>query len=66
MANASQKELTDLKVWSDSIGHEVANWVDLVNTRSDVGAKLSAALFNKETDNRSLRPPNWHLPAPSC
>jgi hypothetical protein len=29
---------------------EVANWLDHVKTKSDVGAKLFAALFNKETD----------------
>jgi hypothetical protein len=39
-----------LKAWRDDIRHEVANWVDQVKTRSDVEAKLSAALFNKETE----------------
>jgi hypothetical protein len=28
----------------------VANWVDHVKTRSDVGTKLPTALFNKETE----------------
>jgi hypothetical protein len=50
MSNASQEELSALKAWRDDIRHEVADWVDDVKTRSDVGAKLSAALFNKETD----------------
>jgi hypothetical protein len=50
MANASQEELSALKTWRDDICREVADCVDHVKTRSDVGAKLSAALFNKETD----------------
>jgi hypothetical protein len=50
MANASQEELTALKAWRDDILHEVGDWVDHIKTRSDVGAKLSAALFNKETE----------------
>jgi hypothetical protein len=50
MANASQEELTALKAWRDDIRHKVADWVDHVKTRSGVGAKLSTALFNKETD----------------
>jgi hypothetical protein len=49
MANASQEELSALKAWRDDIRREVVNWVYHVKTRSDVGAKLSAALFNKET-----------------
>jgi hypothetical protein len=50
MANASQEELTALKAWRDNIRHEVAVWVDHIKTRFDMGAKLSAALFNKETE----------------
>jgi hypothetical protein len=50
MANASQEELTALKAWRDNICCEVADLVDHVKTRSDMGAKLSAALFNKETE----------------
>jgi hypothetical protein len=49
MANASQEELKALKAWRDDIRHEVADWVDHIKTASDMGAKLSAALFNKET-----------------
>jgi hypothetical protein len=48
MANASKEEL---KAWRDDIRQEVADWVDHIKTASDVGAKLSAALFNKETEN---------------
>jgi hypothetical protein len=50
MANASQEELSALKAWRDDIRREVAYWLDHVKTRSDVGAKLSAALYSKETD----------------
>jgi hypothetical protein len=39
-----------LKAWRDNIRREVGNWLNHVKTRSDVGAKLSAALFIKETD----------------
>jgi hypothetical protein len=50
MANASQEDLSALKAWRDEIRREAAEWLDHVKIRSDVGAKLSAALFNKETD----------------
>jgi hypothetical protein len=39
-----------LKAWRDAIRQEVTEWVDHIKTASDVGAKLSAALFNKETE----------------
>jgi hypothetical protein len=47
MANASQEEMTALKAWRNDIRRE---WVDHVKIQSDVGAKLSAAVFNKETE----------------
>jgi hypothetical protein len=42
--------LAALKAWRDGIRHEADKWLDHVKIRSDMGAKLSAALFNKETD----------------
>jgi hypothetical protein len=66
MANASQEELKALKAWRDDICHEVADWVDHVKTVSDVGAKLSAALFNRETEiirQQMARAPKL---APAC
>jgi hypothetical protein len=69
MANASQEELNALKAWRDDIRQEVTNWVNHIKIASDVGAKLSAALFNKETENirqKWLRPLNWPPSAPSC
>jgi hypothetical protein len=50
MANASQQELKAWKAWRDNIRQEVADWVNHIKTASDVGSKLSAALFNKETE----------------
>jgi hypothetical protein len=43
--------LNALKVWRDDIRQEVTDWVAHIKVASDVGAKLSAALFNKETEN---------------
>jgi hypothetical protein len=51
MANASQEELNALKAWRDDIRQEVTDWVTHIKITSDVGAKLSAALFNKEKEN---------------
>jgi hypothetical protein len=51
MANASQEVLNALKAWRDDIRQEVTDWVDHIKTASDVGAKLSTALFNKEMEN---------------
>jgi hypothetical protein len=50
MVNASQEELSVLKAWRDDICREAAKWLDHIKIRSDVGAKLSVAFFNKETD----------------
>jgi vacuolar-type H+-ATPase subunit E/Vma4 len=50
MANASQEELAALKAWMDEIRREANKWLDHIKIRPDVGAKLSAALFKKETD----------------
>jgi hypothetical protein len=66
MANASQKELNALKAWRDDIRQEVTDWVDHIKTASDVGAKLSAALFNKETENICQKMAKAPKLAPVC
>jgi hypothetical protein len=50
LAEASKENGSALKAWRDDIRVEVDKWLAHVQVRSDVGAKLSAALFNKETD----------------
>jgi hypothetical protein len=65
MANASQQDLSALKAWRDDIRREAAEWLDHVKIRSDVGVKLSAALFNKETDIRQQMTKALEL-APAC
>jgi hypothetical protein len=42
--------LNALWAWRDDIRQEVTDWVAHIKIASDVGAKLSAALFNKETE----------------
>jgi hypothetical protein len=51
LPNTSQEELNALKAWRDDIRQEVTNWVTHIKIASDVGANLSSALFNKETEN---------------
>jgi hypothetical protein len=46
LADASQEDVAALKAWRDDIRAETDKWLDHVKVRSDVGAKLSAALFN--------------------
>jgi hypothetical protein len=50
LADASKEDVAALKAWRDDIRAEVDKWLAHVQVRSDVGAKLSAALLNKETD----------------
>jgi hypothetical protein len=53
LANASKEDVVALKAWRDDIRTEVDKWHHHVQVRSDVGAKLLAALFNKETHQLS-------------
>jgi hypothetical protein len=55
-----------LKAWRDDIRQEVADWGDHIKTASDVGAKLSAALFNKETENIRQQMARAPKLAPAC
>jgi hypothetical protein len=50
LPNASQEESNALKAWRDDVSQEVTDWVNHIKVASDVGAKLSAALFNKEME----------------
>jgi hypothetical protein len=50
LTDASKEDVAALKAWRDDICAEADKWLAHVQVRSDVGAKLSAALFNKETD----------------
>jgi hypothetical protein len=44
-----KEDVAALKAWRDSICLEAKKWLHHIQVRLDVGAKLSAALFNKET-----------------
>jgi hypothetical protein len=50
LLNASQEKLDKLKVWRDDIRQDVAAWNSHIKIVSDVGAKLAAGIFNKETE----------------
>jgi hypothetical protein len=67
LPNASQEELDALHAWRDDNRQEVTSWNTHIKIASDVDAKLSADIFNKETEASSWRGlPNWHPPAPCC
>jgi hypothetical protein len=50
LPNASQEELDALHAWRDDIRQEVTSWNTHIKIASDVGAKLSAGIFNKEME----------------
>jgi hypothetical protein len=50
LPNASQEELDKLKAYRDGIHQDVAAWNSHIKIASDVGAKLAASIFNKETE----------------
>jgi hypothetical protein len=50
LINTSQEELDELQAWRDGISQDVASWNSHIKIASDVGAKLSEGIFNKETE----------------
>jgi hypothetical protein len=50
LLNAFQEELDELKAWRDGIRQDVLAWNSHIKIASDVGAKLAAGIFNKETE----------------
>jgi hypothetical protein len=44
-----KEDATAMKVWRDSISARAKGWFHHIQIRSDVGAKLAAALFSRET-----------------
>jgi hypothetical protein len=50
LPNASQEELDALCAWRDDICQEVTAWNTHIKVASDVSTKLSAGIFNKETE----------------
>jgi hypothetical protein len=49
LPNTSQEELDALRAWRDDIRQEVTSWNTHIKIALDVGEKLSAGIFNKET-----------------
>jgi hypothetical protein len=50
LANASEEELDALHAWRDDSRQEVTAWNNHIKIASDMGAKLFAGIFNKETE----------------
>jgi hypothetical protein len=66
LPNASQEELNALRAWRDDIQQEVTDWSAHIKIASDVGAKLSADLFNKETETICQQLAKSAELAPAC
>jgi hypothetical protein len=63
LLNTSQEELDALHAWRDGFRQDVTSWNSHIKIASDVGAKLSTWIFNKETKASSWRSlPNWRPP----
>jgi hypothetical protein len=45
----SQEDIDELKLWREDIRQDVAAWKSQIKNASDVGAKMAAGIFNKET-----------------
>jgi hypothetical protein len=50
LLSSSEEELDEPKAWRDDICQDVAAWNSYIKIASDVGAKLAAGIFNKETE----------------
>jgi hypothetical protein len=66
LPNASQEELDALLAWRDDIRQEVTAWNTHIKIASDMGAKLSGGIFNKETESIRQQLARSAELAPSC
>jgi hypothetical protein len=64
MTDASKEDVAALKAWRDNIRLESEKWLHHVQVQSDVGAKLLAALFSKETHFMHQKLAKTHQLAP--
>jgi hypothetical protein len=48
--SACQEDIDELKSWREDVCQDVAAWKSQIKNASDMGAKMAAGIFNKETE----------------